>query len=170
MAGVMPLIWNQSASRERARPMNVARLSPRDGAVLAVVDHAGGPLIRSRFQKVNSEPPFTAQDAGSIHAEPSQFGDYAVGQGVLLRQHRDESRLHSQGRERDRNVGLRASQRCHESGRLEESLEARRSQPQHDSPNVTTLLFTSASLLDDVDESLGEVRDGLIIASLGAAG
>ena len=121
--------------------MHVARLSPRDGAVLTVVNHAGGPLIRSRFQKVNSEPPLTAQDAGSIHAETSQFGDHAIGQGVLLRQHRDESRLHSQRRESDRNVGLRASQRCHEGGRLEESLEARRSQPQHDFAERHNLTF-----------------------------
>ena len=41
-------------------PINVARLSECDGAVIAIVDHLGRSLIRPRLDKVNPQPSFGA--------------------------------------------------------------------------------------------------------------
>ena len=134
MAGVIPVMWNQPAPANDRIPVDIARLGPRDGASVAVVDHFRGPLVGARFQVIDAQPPLAAHDVRRVHAEAAQFADRRIGDGILIRQRGDERGRKPEHRQRDGDVGLSSAECGHELRALQKPLESRRRQPQHDLP------------------------------------
>ena len=117
---------------ERLVPIDVARLGQRDGAVGAVVDHLGGALIGAGFQIVNAHAALAADDPGGVHAEAPQFADRGIGDGIGVGQHGDVGGRQAELRHRHRDIRLAASERGDELRALQEALEARRREAEHD--------------------------------------
>ena len=76
--------------------------------------------------------PFVADDPAGVHAEAPQLANAGVGDGVSRRQHGDIRGRHSEARERHGDVGLAAAKRGDKLRRLQNALQARRGEAQHD--------------------------------------
>ena len=113
-------------------PIDIAGLGKGDRAIVAVVNHLRGTLVCARFHVVHAHAALGAQDLRSVHAKAAQLRHHGVGDRIVRRQRRDVGRRQSETRQRHRDVGFPAPKSGHELRRLQEALEARRRQAQHD--------------------------------------
>src|SRR5581483_5783387 len=119
------------AALERLRPVDIARLSERDGAVFAIVDYLGSALISAGLDEIDAHASFASHDVGRVHAETSQFADEGIRDGIIGGQYREIARGQSELRDGDGDIGFTASEGGDELRRLQETLKARRRESEH---------------------------------------
>ena len=116
---------------EDSGPVGRPRLHLGDRRVRAVVDHRRGPLAGPSLREVDADPVAAALD---------ELGSHAFGADRLHRRIPDrvpgqpghEVALEAEVRQADGHVRLATAERRAEHRRLEEALESRRAEPQHD--------------------------------------
>ena len=112
-------------------PVDRIRLHLADGRAGPVVDHHRGALARAGLREVDPDTAAAAQDPAGLHAFGAQRADRRLADRVR-RQTRDVLALEPELREADGDVRLAAAECRAEHGGLQEALEPRRAQTQHD--------------------------------------
>src|SRR5262245_152853 len=118
------------AAFERPVPVDITRLRACHGALFAIVDNPGWPLIRADFEIVDAETAPGANDARRIHSKSTKLGYGGIGNRIGPGQNSDVSRIHAERRQSDGNIRFGAAKSGDELWTLKKSIGTGRRQAQ----------------------------------------
>lgn len=113
-------------------PIDVAGFGEGDGAVFAIVDDLGGPLVGAWFDEIDAEPAFSSNDRRGVDTEPAKFTNERIGDGVGGGKDGDVARGIAKTGEGDGDIRLSSTEGGEELRGLQKSLKARGCEAQHD--------------------------------------